>query len=213
MASVDSIEKKARAGDRCYRGWRDGFDTHGVLPGDQVVIGGHGVHVETVREVHGDHLITNGGNTSSGSAGSQSNGGGAFRRRRSPGEVTGFALVDHVVDVVTSAAQERLTDVTPAELTPDELAYKRAGDQEIASPSQADALAIHQRIDGLPPDPQYPSSDEQLPPELLDHIAATDEAARAAEAAEEALVGGQEPAEDPADGIVLESVSPPPGPG
>jgi hypothetical protein len=212
MASVDTIEKKARAGDRCYRGWRDGFDTQGVLPGDQVVIGGHGVHVETVREVHGDHIITNGGNTSSGSAGSQSNGGGAFRRRRSPGEVTGFALVDHVVDVV-SPAEERLPDVTPEELTPDELADVRAGAQEIGSPMLEEDLAIHQRIEALPPDPRYPPSDDGLPPELLDHIAATDEAARAAEAAEEALVDEQQPAEDPADGIVLEDLSEPPGPG
>jgi hypothetical protein len=208
MASVESIEKKARAGDRCYRGWRDGFDTNGVLPGDQVVIGGHGVHVETVREVFGDHIVTNGGNTSSASSGSQSNGGGAFRRRRTPGEVTGFALVDHVVDVATPA-EERLSDLAPEELTPDELAAVRTGDQERAAPPSEEELQIHQRIPALPPDPQYPPSDEQLPAELLDHIAVADEAARAADEAEEALVSDQEAAADPADGIILEELPDP----
>jgi hypothetical protein len=211
MASVDTIEKKARAADRCYRGWRDGFDTHGVLPGDQVVIGGHGVHVETVREIHADHVITNGGNTSSDSAGSQSDGGGAFRRRRAPGEVTGFALVDHVIDVMSLAQQLLRDDVTPEELTPDELAAKRAGDMGLAAPPREEELAIHQRIEALAPDPRYPRSDDRLPPELLDQIAATDEAARAADAAEEALVAGQEPADDPADGVILEPLSEPQG--
>lgn len=96
MASVAAIEDKARRGDGPYRGWRSGFDTSGVMRGDQVVIGGRGIHVETVREVHDGFVITTGGNTSPGASGSQSNGGGCHRRQRFPGDVHGFALVDHV---------------------------------------------------------------------------------------------------------------------
>jgi hypothetical protein len=96
MASVASIESYARAGSGPFRGWRSGFTTD-CQRGDLVVIGGTGVHVETITETPdpGDgYLVTNGGNTSSGSSGSQSNGGGAYRRQRYPGEVTGVALVD-----------------------------------------------------------------------------------------------------------------------
>ena len=39
-------------------------------------------------------IVTDEGNTSSGSAGSQDNGGGAFRRERRMRDVYGFALVD-----------------------------------------------------------------------------------------------------------------------
>ena len=61
--------------------------------GDLVVIGGYGVHVETVRGFYGSTTLTYGGNTSPGASGSQSNGGGAYERTRYPSEVRGYALV------------------------------------------------------------------------------------------------------------------------
>ena len=91
MASVASIEDYARQGAKCYRGWTT--DRSKVKKGDLVVIGGYGVHVETVRGFSGSSTLTYGGNTSSGSSGSQSNGGGAYARTRSPSEVRGYALV------------------------------------------------------------------------------------------------------------------------
>ena len=45
------IEDFARAGQKCYRGWTT--DRSKVKPGDLVIIGGYGVHVETVRGVPG----------------------------------------------------------------------------------------------------------------------------------------------------------------
>src|SRR5262245_2038869 len=91
MASVASIEDYARAGRAPYRSWTT--DRSKVKLGDLVVIGGRGVHVETVRGFSGSSTLTWGGNTSPGSSGSQSNGGGAFERTRSPSEVYGYALV------------------------------------------------------------------------------------------------------------------------
>jgi peptidoglycan hydrolase-like protein with peptidoglycan-binding domain len=91
LASVASIEDAARSGSKCYRGWTT--DRSKVKPGDLVIIGGYGVHVETVRGFSGSNTLTYGGNTSAGSSGSQSNGGGAFARSRSPNEVRGYALV------------------------------------------------------------------------------------------------------------------------
>jgi len=93
LASVASIENAARASKKCFRGWTT--DRSKVKPGDLVVVGGHGVHVEMVRgPAQPDGGVpTYGGNTSAGTSGSQSNGGGAFRRVRFPGEVHGFALV------------------------------------------------------------------------------------------------------------------------
>lgn len=91
MASVASIEDYAKQKAYCFTGWTT--DRSKVRVGDLVVIGGRGVHVETVRGFSGSNTLTWGGNTSSGSSGSQSNGGGAFERTRSPGEVYGYALV------------------------------------------------------------------------------------------------------------------------
>jgi len=91
MASVASIEDYARAGQKCFRGWTT--DRSKVKKGDLVVIGGYGVHVETVRGFSGSSTLTYGGNTSPGTSGSQSNGGGAYARTRSPSEVRGYALV------------------------------------------------------------------------------------------------------------------------
>jgi hypothetical protein len=91
LASVAAIEEEARAGVAPYRGWTT--DRSRVKPGDHVVIGGYGVHVETVRGISGSSTLTYGGNTSPGSGGSQSNGGGAYARTRYPSEVRGYALV------------------------------------------------------------------------------------------------------------------------
>jgi hypothetical protein len=93
LASVASIEDAARAGSKCYRGWTT--DRSKVQKGDLVIIGGYGVHVETVRGFSGSNTLTWGGNTSPGSSGSQSNGGGAFARTRYPSEVRGYALIDY----------------------------------------------------------------------------------------------------------------------
>ena len=93
IASVALIEADARAHRAPFRGWSNG---NGVLPGDLVVIGGRGVHVELVvaRQANGS-CVTIGGNTSFGSGGSQANGGAVARRHRSPREITGYALVNY----------------------------------------------------------------------------------------------------------------------
>jgi peptidoglycan hydrolase-like protein with peptidoglycan-binding domain len=91
MASVASIEDYAKKKQGCFKGWTT--DRSKVKKGDLAVIGGYGVHVETVRGFSGSNTLTYGGNTSAGSSGSQSNGGGAYARTRSPGEVRGYALV------------------------------------------------------------------------------------------------------------------------
>jgi hypothetical protein len=91
IASVAAIEEEARAGVAPFRGWTT--DRSKVGPGDLVVIGGYGVHVETVVSISGSTTKTIGGNTSPGAGGSQSNGGGCYRRDRYPSEVRGFALV------------------------------------------------------------------------------------------------------------------------
>jgi hypothetical protein len=93
LASVAAIEDAARAGDKCFRGWTG--DRAKVERGDLVVVGGYGVHVETVRGFSGSNTLTYGGNTSPGSSGSQSNGGGAYERSRYPSEVRGYALVEY----------------------------------------------------------------------------------------------------------------------
>jgi hypothetical protein len=96
MASVASIEDRARQKLTPFTGWTT--DRTKVQLGDLVVIGGRGVHVETVRGFSGSNTLTWGGNTSSGSSGSQSNGGGAYERSRYPGEVYGYALVRYPGD-------------------------------------------------------------------------------------------------------------------
>lgn len=91
MASVASIENYAQQGGGCFKGWTT--DRSKVKAGDLVVVGGYGVHVETVRGFSGSSTLTYGGNTSPGTSGSQSNGGGAYARTRYPSEVRGYALV------------------------------------------------------------------------------------------------------------------------
>ena len=93
LASVASIEDAARAGTKCWRGWTT--DRSKVQPGDAVVVGGYGVHVETVRGFSGSSTLTYGGNTSPGTSGSQSNGGGAYARTRYSSEVRGYALAEY----------------------------------------------------------------------------------------------------------------------
>lgn len=91
IASVALIEDDARAGRAPFRGWTSGS---GVLRGDLVVIGGRGVHVGMVVERHRDGSCTTlEGNTSFGPGGSQANGGALARRRRSRGEIRGYARV------------------------------------------------------------------------------------------------------------------------
>ena len=94
LASVAAIEDYAKQGAKCYRGWTT--DRNRAEPGDLVVVGGYGVHVEMLRGYpNSDGSVpTYGGNTSSDSSGSQSNGGGAYKRTRYPSEVRGFALVE-----------------------------------------------------------------------------------------------------------------------
>jgi peptidoglycan hydrolase-like protein with peptidoglycan-binding domain len=87
LASVASIEDYARQGSKCYRGWTT--DRGKVKAGDLVVVGGYGVHVETVRGFSGSNTLTYGGNTSPGSSGSRSNGGGAYAGTRYPSEGLG----------------------------------------------------------------------------------------------------------------------------
>jgi hypothetical protein len=93
LASVASCEDDAKKGIKCWRGWTT--DRSKVQPGDAVIVGGYGVHVETVRGFNGSNTLTYGGNTSPGSSGSQSNGGGWYARERYPSEVRGYSLVDY----------------------------------------------------------------------------------------------------------------------
>jgi hypothetical protein len=93
LASVAYIEDAAKQGLACFRGWTT--DRSRVQRGDLVVIGGYGVHVETVRGFDGSTTLTYGGNTSGTHEGSQSNGNGAYKRSRSTSEVRGYALVDY----------------------------------------------------------------------------------------------------------------------
>lgn len=99
QASVALIEDDAKAGRAPFFGWAQPQDWKHVLRGDLVVLFGRGVHVEVVRgfkRVAGTVVvITEGGNTSSGTVGSQSNGGGSYRRERPLAHVYGFARVDY----------------------------------------------------------------------------------------------------------------------
>jgi hypothetical protein len=99
LASVALIEDDARAHRRPFFDWKTPGQWRDVNRGDLVVIFGRGVHVETVRSFDTRHgsvvVITEGGNTSSGTGGSQSNGGGAFRRERNLRDVHGFARVNY----------------------------------------------------------------------------------------------------------------------
>ena len=92
MASVSSIEDKAKAGAHPFKGWTT--DGSKAKQGDLVVLFGRGVHVGTVREITSSTCKTWEGNTSSGSSGSQSNGGGSYKRDRSRSSDTyGYALI------------------------------------------------------------------------------------------------------------------------
>lgn len=98
LASVALIEQDARAGRAPFRDWLDRSEYRQVLRGDLAVLFGRGVHVAMVRsfkKIGGQvYVITDEGNTSSGTGGSQSNGGGSYRRVRPLSDVHGFARVD-----------------------------------------------------------------------------------------------------------------------
>lgn len=99
QASVALIEDDARAQRAPFWDWQPPANYRKVLRGDLVVWFGRGVHVEMVRgfkRINGQvYVITDGGNTSSGSGGSQSNGGGSYRRVRPLSQAHGFARVDY----------------------------------------------------------------------------------------------------------------------
>ena len=88
VASVAYIEQHAKEGTH---GWKSWHGNESGQRGDAAVIGGHGVHVELVRQRVAGGFLTTGGNTSSGVSGSQDNGGGVWPRFRSFGEVHGIA--------------------------------------------------------------------------------------------------------------------------
>lgn len=98
LASVMLIQEDARAGRGPFRDWQPPSAYKKVLRGDLVTWFG-GAHVETVRgfkRIGGVvYVVTDGGNTSSGTSGSQSNGGGSFRRVRPLSQADGFARVDY----------------------------------------------------------------------------------------------------------------------
>jgi Putative peptidoglycan binding domain len=91
MASVATIEDRARRGQRPFRGWTT--DGSHVKKGDLVVLFGRGMHVGTVHAMNPNVVYTWEGNT--GPPGrSQTNGGGAYRcARMRHGQVHGYALV------------------------------------------------------------------------------------------------------------------------
>lgn len=99
QASVSLIEDDARAGRAPFAGWLAPSAWRQVIRGDLVVWFNRGVHVEMVRafkQIGGQvYVITDGGNTSSGTSGSQSNGGGSYRRVRPLWQAYGFARVDY----------------------------------------------------------------------------------------------------------------------
>jgi hypothetical protein len=97
MASVSLIETDAKKRRRPYRGWASSIYDDRILRGDAVILFGPGIHVELLREVDTKRgvIVTDGGNTSSGSSGSQANGGGSFRRVRPFHDVYGVALINY----------------------------------------------------------------------------------------------------------------------
>jgi hypothetical protein len=99
LASVAFIEDDARAGRAPFRDWLAPAGWKGVLRGDLVVWFGRGVHVEMVRGFKQSggqvYVLSDGGNTSSGTGGSESNGGGSYRRVRPLSQVHGFARVNY----------------------------------------------------------------------------------------------------------------------
>jgi hypothetical protein len=122
LASVAFIEDDAKAGRAPFRDWLPASQHRRVLRGDLAVMFGRGVHVETVRsfrQVSGAwYVITEGGNTSSGTTGSQSNGGGSFKRVRPLANVYGFARVDYPGGRVLARAMMAL-DRGPVEVPAD----------------------------------------------------------------------------------------------
>lgn len=112
LASVGLIEEDARAQRAPFWDWQPPNEWRKVLRGDLVVWFGHGVHVEMVRGFKKQggqvYVITDGGNTSSGTSGSQSNGGGSYRRVRLLSSAYGFARVDYPGGAVRARATRAL---------------------------------------------------------------------------------------------------------
>lgn len=115
LASVGLIEEDARAQRAPFWDWQPPSEWRRVLRGDLVVWFGHGVHVEMVRSFKRAggqvYVVTDGGNTSSGTSGSQSNGGGSYRRVRPLASAYGFARVDYPGGAVRAVAMRALMAV------------------------------------------------------------------------------------------------------
>ena len=92
VASVALIEEDAKMDRNGFKAW---YGPENGQRGDAAVIGGHGVHVELIRQRVPGGYMTTGGNTSSGTYGSQDNGGGVWPRFRSFSEVHGVARPDY----------------------------------------------------------------------------------------------------------------------
>ncbi len=87
VAYVPNIVSDAQSRSNGFKGWSK--KAHDAHPGDFVVLFNSG-HVEMVTKVHGDGSVsTIGGNTSI------PGGEGVGKKRRRPGEITGFALVNY----------------------------------------------------------------------------------------------------------------------
>jgi hypothetical protein len=158
QASVALIEDDARAGRAPFRDWLPAGSYHRVLRGDLVVLFGRGVHVETVRgfkKVGGVlYVITDGGNTSSGTAGSQSNGGGSYRRLRPLSSVYGFARVDYpggavrrgldrlAMRATAAAASSEVSSDFPADAQSSDHLLLRALESEDAPPRTEQMVAL-----------------------------------------------------------------------
>lgn len=142
LASVALIEDDARAGrgpfrswiarpSRTSRAWRRNGE---IRVGDLVVMYGRGVHVETLRSkspwlLARGYVLTDGGNTSSGTGGSQSNGGGAFLRKRRVVDIHGVARVRYPGDEPLSRRSGRLRAL--AAVVPE----TQAGREAVGNPS------------------------------------------------------------------------------
>lgn len=144
LASVALIEDDARARRLPFFDWRAPSEWRQVLRGDLVVLFGRGVHVEMVRgflQSGGQvYVITDGGNTSSGSGGSQSNGGGSYRRVRPLGDVHGFARVDYPGGAVRRTVDRALMSVESVGAQPEPVTHAQERDMPVSDRLLLDRL-------------------------------------------------------------------------
>ena len=94
--------------------------------------------------------------------------------------ITGFALVDHIVGVATQAEGEGILpppeDLRPEQLSPEELAGNDDAEQEAERDiAPEDQVIAPPRLPGVLRDPRFAPSDDTLPDEVLDMIAAQEE--------------------------------------